>query len=618
MRENLEFFYERELDFIRNLSAEFARDRPKIADRLLLDAGHSQDPHVERLIEAFAFLTARIRLKLDDDFPELVEAILGSLYPHYLAPIPSMGIAQFEPDPNQGTMTGGYTIARHSQLTSPEVQSQKVRNLRCRFRTAYPVTLWPVEVVSASYQSVPFAVDNQVPAVAADAVAMIKIELRTTGANRFSEIDLNQLRFFLQGDDRHTHLLYELLLNHRICVSATTENAQIVLPKDSVSPVGFERDEGLLPYGPQSFLGYRLLTEYFAFPEKFLFLDILNLQKASYCEDGERLQLSFYLNRQDDVLESKLNTKSFLLGCTPIVNLFQQEIDPIRLTQLRNEYRLVPDVRHASQMEVYSLDSLHSVNLDTGHTSEYQPIYASFQDKSSAWQQRQNREAYWYTSRRPSIRAEDSGTEVAISLVDSSFNPFVPPVEVLSGTATCSNRDLPGKLRSRGGEQWEFQLEGQAPVQRVRPVVLPTKSLRQDKLESRWRLISHLSLNHLSITEESLGADALREILTLYDRQDNAATQMQIAGIVSVKSRRRTARVRQDRQYGFCRGVEIDIEFDPENFTGSGIYLLASVLERFCGLYASINSFTQFSAWKKDAQHPVKRWSPRAGEKTLI
>lgn len=611
MRDRLEEFYEHELYFIRRMAADFARDRPKIADRLALgpEIRESSDPHVERLIESFAFLTARVRLKLEDEFPELTSSLLGLLYPHYLAPIPSLSIAQFMLDPSQGKLTDGFTIPRDSRMISREV-----RGVPCRFRTAYPVTLWPVELTTR-YMTAPFGSGIKLPAGLSNVEAMLRVELRTQGGLPWAALNLDQLRVFLGGDERTTHLLYELIFNNcaGVFIQEASGSASAVLPADSIHEVGFGRDEGLLPYDARSFLGYRLLTEYFAFPQKFLFADFTGLRAVTSRVTSQKIDLCILLKKADRTLEARVESDVFRLGCTPIVNLFSQHAEPIRLTQTQTEYHVIADVRHRHEYEVYSVDGVTSTNLSNGAITDYLPFFACRHGRTNNLSP-----TYWYSKRVPSTIKNDRGTEVWMSLVDINFDPNLPPTEVLSISTTCSNRDLPGELRTSGGESWGFQLEGQAPIKRIDPIVPPTLPCRLAEGELRWRLISHLALNHFSITDGEAGADALRELLKLYDYSNTRATTQQISGIDSITSRRKTARITGGSAVGFCRGIELEITFDPEKFAGVGAFLLASVLDKFSGLYASINSFTRLSTRLRNASEPFKVWPYRVGDQTII
>jgi type VI secretion system protein ImpG len=615
MPDPLETQYENELTFIRQLGKEFARERPKIADRLLLDreTGASVDPHVERLIEAFAFLTARIRLKLEDEFPELTESFLETLYPHYLAPIPSMAVVEFEVDAERGNLPQGHRIERGSKL-----HSQEIEGVSCQYRTTAPVTLWPLEVSDARYQTAPFGKDVIPPAKSLQSKALLRLELVAAAGASFAELELNRLRFFLSGDYALVNKLYELIFNHvtQIVIrgdSSIRGQEPIVLPPSCLQPVGFNADEGMLPYGAQSFLGYRLLTEYFCFPSKFMFLDLCGLEAIRRQKFGNRLEILLFLNRSIPNLEPQVRAETFRLGCCPIVNLFDQRADPIALSRAKTEYHVIPDARHHWAMEVYSIDAVQSTNMDTQEVVDYRPFYA-FKHGADA----EDNTAYWCQSRRASVRKNDAGTEVYLSLVDLGFNPTLPPAEVLMLETTCTNRDLPGEVRARGGGDWGFQLQGQAPYRRIVPLVSPTATCRLPPEQLRWRLISHLALNHLSITDAEEGAEALREILQIYDYAATRATQQHIEGIVSVTSRRAVAPISDGTAQGFCRGIELRIEFDEDKYAGSGPFLFASVLERFLGLYASLNSATRLVAHSKQREGYWKRWPFRSGEKTLL
>lgn len=597
-------YYERELSFVRRLGAEFAAKYPKIASRLLLEAEKCEDPHVERLIQAFAFLTARIRLKLDDEFPEITEALLNVLYPHYLAPLPSMSIVQFVLDPDQGNLTSGHRIPQGARL-----YSQAVNGSPCRFRTCYPVTLWPLEVAKAQFEA-PDKISR-----APKAAAALRLEIRCLGGATFSELALDSLRFFLQGENQLVYALYELLFNN-VCqvqfrsLTRQQDVAPIILPPRCLRAVGFDPDEGLLPYTPRSFLGYRLLQEYFAFPEKFLFFDVYELDRATRAKFRDGVEIWIFLDKPPR-LEQPVGADTFRLGCAPIVNLFEQIAEPIRLTHAETEYRVIPDVGRQSMTEVYSVNSVVSTSPYVSETVVFEPFY-SFKHAVD----REHQQAFWYAIRRPSLKKGDAGTEVYLALVDLNFRPTLPPLETLTVHVTCTNRDLPGKLPF-GGDRGDFELEGAAPLARIRCLKKPTETARPPlRRGAQWRLISHLSLNYLSLSEG--GREPLQEILKLYDFSDSNVIQQQIAGITNVTSKRTVGRPASMPWNGFCRGIEVSIEFDEEKYIGSGVFLFAAVLEKFLGLYASLNSFTQLRALTKQREEPLKQWPPRAGEQILL
>lgn len=625
MRDELLGYYERELIFLRQIGAEFAARYPKIAGRLMLEPDKCEDPHVERMIEAFAFLAGRIHLKLDDELPEVTEAYLNVLYPHYLAPIPSMSIARFSLDPEQGKLTTAYQIERGTILYSRPIQATP-----CRFRTAYPVTLWPLEVESAVFESL-----DPVGSRGRWERAEIRIGLRCLNNTRLSELRdgqdekaplMDSLRFYLSGEPQLVYPLYEAIFNNAVAVelrpkAPARRNGQgsekspssIELPAANLKTVGFAPDEGLLGYTARSFLGYRLLSEYFAFPEKFLFFDLSGLETAAREGFGEQFEIVIHL-RDVPPPRAPVSCETFRLGCVPIVNLFGKIAEPIDLTREQHEYRVVPDIHQQGTTEIYSIDSVTSDAPYLKSVRTFQPFYSFGHAR-----EREQEGSFWYATRRPSQRRDDEGTEVYLSLVDLGFNPRVPGVETITAHTTCTNRDLPAKLPF-GAKTGDFDVENPGPLARVRCLRKPTATYRPPlRRGAHWRLISHLALNHLSLVEDTGGSpEALRELLMLYDFLDSAATRKQIYGIERVSGRRVVRQTGSRIGAGFVRGIETTIEFDEGQYVGSGVFLFASVLERFLGLYTSVNSFNQLVAVIKQREGELKRWAPRAGDQNLL
>ncbi|HEY8461991.1 MAG TPA: type VI secretion system baseplate subunit TssF, partial [Blastocatellia bacterium] len=431
MRDELLGYYERELIFLRQMGAEFAEKYPKIAGRLLLEPDKCEDPHVERMIEAFAFLAGRIHLKLDDELPEITEAFLNVLYPHYLAPIPSMSIAKFSLDPAQGKLTTAYEIERGTVL-----YSRPIHGAPCRFRTAYPVTLWPVEVVSGAYESL-----DPMSSQGRWETAEIRIGLRCVNGVRLSQLRaeqsqnapaLDRLRFYLSGEPQLVYPTYEAIFNNAVNVELRPRASgrgtrkmpsRIMLPASCLKPVGFEADEGMLGYTARSFPGYRLLSEYFAFPEKFLFFDVTGLSEAARAGFGEAFEIVIHV-RNVTPPRTPAKADTFQLGCAPIVNLFRKVAEPIDLTHQQREYRVIPDIHQQMGSEIYSIDSVSSVAPNVETVKEFQPFY-SFGHSY----EREQTSSFWYATRRPSQRKDDRGTDVYISFVDLNFNLRMPGVE---------------------------------------------------------------------------------------------------------------------------------------------------------------------------------------------
>jgi type VI secretion system protein ImpG len=613
VRDDLLLYYEDELRFLRQMGAEFGHKYPKIANRLILEPDKCEDPHVERIIEAFAFLSARVHLKLDDEFPEITEALLSILYPHYIRPIPSTSIVEFHIDPEQGKLATGMKVERGATL-----YSKPINGVPCKFRTCYETTMWPVSVEAAEWKTP----DRLVPPVKTlEAAAALRIALKCFPDVELNKLKMDSLRIYLNGESNLIHTLYELLCLNclQIVVRDPTPNSRVrpvTLPASALKPVGFADEDGVLPYPRRSFVGYRILQEYFTFPEKFFFLDLEGLDAVWQQGFKDRAEIIFLIapyeqNERKQMLEIGITGNTFKLSCAPIVNLFPQTAEPILLDQRKFEYPIVPDARRPNATEIFSVDEVVSINPQTRETMSFEPFYsyrhATLRDK---------KQTFWMAHRRASGRRNDEGTEIYISLVDLSSRPILPETDTLTIRTTCTNRDLPGRLPF-GNEAGDFELDSSSAIKRIVALRKPTNTLRPAVGKSiLWRLISHLSLNYLSLVEE--GREALQEILKLYNFTNSTYSEKQIEGITTLKSRKHFARVISENGITFARGTRVEIDFDEEQFVGGGVYLFASVLERFLALYVSLNSFSQLVARTKQRKEVLKEWPPRAGQRILL
>ncbi len=630
MRDELLGYYERELIFLRRMGAEFARKYPKIATRLLLDEEKIEDPHVERMIESFAFLTGRIGLKLDDELPEITESFLNVLYPHYLAPLPSMAIVQMGFGSPNDKVTSVQRIARGARLNSRPVDGTP-----CQFRTTYDVQLLPIALETAALES-PAPKDGR----GKYAESFIRLGMRCHGDANLHELKIGEtgkppesIRFYLDGDPQLVFPLYEIIFNHATAIEIrpkdaplsnktlkTITNIQLKLPdpvvipaKDALRQVGFGDNEAMLPYTKRSFSGYRLLSEYFSFPYKFLFFDILGLDQAIGRKFGSHFEILIHLKDVTPPI-APITNETFRMNCSPIINLFARTADPVYLSQQKYEYQIIPDVHRQSTTEIYSVDEVLTSDPKTGAVRNFSPFYSLRHAYGE-----QMEKSFWYATRRDSQRPDDEGTEIFMSLVDMKFNPRVPAAEVLNVRATCTNRDLPGRLLF-GGKEGDFEVEGTALLSRVRCLTKPTETIRPPQRRSaQWRLISHLNLNHLSLVNSENGVpEALQEILLLYNFNDSSITRKQILGITGISSKKVVRQIGGRVGTGFVRGLQTTLTFDEEQFVGSGLFLFGCVLERFLGLYASLNSFNQVVMRSEQREENIKQFPPRAGEQELL
>jgi type VI secretion system protein ImpG len=613
MRDELLYLYERELSYLRRTGAEFARRYPKVASRLLIEPTKCDDPHVERLLEGFAFLAARVQLKLEDDFSEVTEALLDILYPHYTRPIPSMGMVELHLGGDQAGINSGIRIPRDTLLTT-----RPIAGAPCQFRTCYDTELWPLTVAAAKWVS---PHELKPPVRSAEATAALRIELECAPGVTFGELEIERLRFHLSAEPNLASTLYEVLCNG--CVEILVRDASgdatrepIDLPASSLQPVGFGEDEGMLPLNRRAFLGYRLLQEYFTFPDKFFFLDLLNLDRVAAAGFGSRVEILLLVKpfqRPDrrHILETGITRDVIRLGATPIVNLFPQTAEPILLMQRQPEYLVIPDATRRRAIGIYSVDEVVGITPGSPEPLRFEPLY-SFRHGADGSRPR----LFWKASRRPAEWRIDEAMDVYLSFVDNAVRTVHPTADVVTVRLTCHNGDLPSRLPF-GDPRGDFEVLASAMVSRVTTLVKPTAVVHPPLGKPQmWRLISQLSLNYLSLLEG--GADALRELLRLHNFAETPAGERQIQGILEVRGSPATARIYGEHGLAFARGQRIEIDFDEEQFAGGGVYLLASVLERFLGFFVSLNSFSILAARTRQRKLPMREWPPRAGWKALL
>jgi type VI secretion system protein ImpG len=598
-------YYERELDAIKRLAAEFADTHPKIAGRLRLSADAVDDPHVSRLLEGMAFLAARVHHRLDDEFPELTDALLGLLYPHYLAPVPSCMVVQFDCQPDL------LTPARLP--AGMAVDTEPVKGETLRYRTTSAVSLWPVEVENVRLSGLPIVAPAN-PA-AAGAAGVLRITLKCASPDvTFTQLGVDRLRFFLRGPANQTLALYELLGAHAISIAyadTAVDPAPVIVPGNAIVPAGFAPEEALLPWSARGFSGFRLLTEYFAFPEKFLFLDFTRIDTKTMVSAGNRLEIFVYLDRSLPELERTIGQQSLALGCTPLVNLFPQRCEPVMLTHMDTQYRIVPDARRPRAAEIWSVERVRETQPD-GSFRPWRPFYRLTDSDPDP-----GVPGGFYHVTRQAAAPGVPGTEVFLAPHDPDFDPDKPADAVLSVDAICVNRDLPTDLPFGGGHPRLRLVEGAAAVSALNAVTAATPTLRPPLREAGfWRLVSHLSLGHLSVTGGTEGAAALKEVLRLYDLRDTAETRTAIEALTGISAGPGTARA-PGRAGGFCRGLDITLEFDPRAWQVGGLYLLASVLERFLALHGTVNSFTRTRVTLRGRPGAAAAWAARSGTRVL-
>ena len=614
--------YNQELQFIREMGVEFAKRFPKIAGRLDLGKNESADPYVERLLEGFAFLTARIQLKMDAEFPQFTQHLLEMVYPQYLAPMPSMTIVQFEPDLSGGVTEEGFLLPRNTELRAG--QSRK-GHARCEYRTAHDVHLWPVRLTSADY--LPLGEAGRYASPRQQGLkAGLRLRLETVSGINFSDLEMDTLPLYLQGLGDLPETLYELLLGHALgVVVQPADDRQLwrrEIHRRQIAAMGFDDAESLLPWSSRSFSGYRYLQEYFSLPQRFLFVEIQGLQESIRRCEGSSLEIVILLDSSRPALEDLVTADNFLLNCTPAINLFPKRADRIHLSNKSTEHHLVVDRTRPRDYEVYAVTGVTGFGSNTHDEQVFRPFYAADKKLHTG-------EAYYTVQRRPALEPLEKagmtqkrhyqGSEVYLSLSDAQSPPYRSDLKQLGVKTLCTNRDLPQYILPGHGKT-DFTLEIGAPVNATRCLVGPTDPRSSyPEGEYSWRLINHLSLNYLSLVSEDGhdSAAALREMLSLYGDFSEPSIRRQIEGLLAVQGDQVVRRLPLTGPVAFGRGIEITLNFDEAAFEGAGTFLFSAVLERFFSKYVSINSFTQ-TVVKTRERGEIMQWPVRTGTRTLM
>lgn len=599
--------YQKELNYLERVGEDLAQKYPKIAHRLQLTESGSRDPHVERLIQATALLNARIRAKLEDDYPELSQSIFDLIYPHYLKPLPCHTVVCLQPSPD---LSSTVRIPRGSILESPASLDRT-----CRFTTLYDVDVLPLTVKQALLHSAPFEAP-QVPSVNQMAgVLHLAFDAAGLDSQALAGTSLQRVRIYLNAPKYIAYQLYELLFS-QVNTLALARNAldtqPILLNKDSIKSVGFAKEEAAWHYSEQSFPGYRLLSEFFVFPEKFLFVELDLSAVRQLNAEGDTFSLFFYLDKAYDDIASHITAEHFQLNATPVVNLYAQLAEPIRITHTRTDYPVVADARNRQDVNVYSVESVvlsdgsdHTMPLSRFFDFEHHADYSG--------------RPFWHFSHHlndTNAAAPDAGISLHnLPLEVLNSNRYLLLLECL-----VTNDNLPHELWKLGKLSHLSLFEANPGIANVK-ICLPIKPaiVDYDRNGHHWKLISHLNLNYLSLGNAADSSSILKEILSLYDFKNSPETRKMIDALEVISIQPEARRILSPAGMAFfCRGSRFSVRLDPNNFPGASPFLFCTLLERFLSVYTSINSFTQLDVQLSQTEEPYHTWLPRTGNQCLI
>jgi type VI secretion system protein ImpG len=622
-------YYEKELSHLREVGGEFAREYPKIAGRLALTGGEGAecpDPYVERLLEGFAFLAARVQLKIDAEFPAFTQHLLEVVYPHYLAPTPSIALVQMVPDHMKGNLDEGFVVPAKTVLRGTLAKGEQTA---CEYSTAHEVVLWPIEVIDAEYLVGSSVIANLGVSNVSGCKAGLRLRLRTTSPDlSFDSLPLDVLPLYLHGTGQLPLFLYEQMCANTLAVvmlsTKRPANWQEIISYGHLPGMGFKDSEALLPYTARSFGGFRLLHEYFAFFQRYRFVQLVNLQQGlARCPESE-VDVVILFDRVCPPLENAVNAAQFVPFATPAVNLFPKRTDRIQLSRETSEFHVLVDRTRPTDFEVHSILEVTGYGASEDREQEFQPFYGlktrgGGRSNTGYYALRRRKRVLSSRQRREGLRTSYIGHEAFLTLVDTNAAPYATDLQQLGIKVLCTNRDLP-LLMPLGVGDSDFTMDIGAPVRSINCLAGPTKPRPSPADgEMAWRLINHLSINYLSLEDQAghLGATAFRDLLALYADMTDSATFKQVEGLLSVKVRNVIRRIDAKGPIVFGRGLEINVTFDESAYVGTGLFLLGAVLDHFFARYASINTFTETVIHTTD-RGEIMRWPVRKGQRHTL
>jgi len=616
-------YYNRELTFMREMALEFAAKHPHIAGRLGIEGAGIADPYVERMIEAFCFLSARTQIKLDTGFPEFTQRLLDILCPEFTAPTPSMGIVQLTPDLQAGDLSRGYTVPRHTAIRSKLLPGH---NIRCEFRNSQPVTLWPLTLSAASLSTLPATLEtlSAGPVDISDCKGALRLRLELAGEQTFSAIEgPDNLPFYIQGDEHIVSQLFELI--HRQCVAlcvigGDSQQPTMMAGREALCFEGLSAEQSLLPVRWNMFHGHHLLQEYFCFRQRFYFFTLRQLAHGLKNIHSNQADIIILLKELPQHLIAHVNASRFLLYCTPVINLFPKQLDQTVIDRAKNSFHLVPDRCNPMEYEVFSVESVSG--MDGNHRPEmmFKPLYQTRHNSPGPGGR------YFSLQRKPTLQptgghspvSQYQGTELFISLVDQHDAPYCDDLRYLRVEAMVTNRDWPRQLTSDA--TCGLTMPEGVPVSAARfviPVTAPRPPLATG--ESAWQLIRQLSLNYLPFTGVTApaGAEALRELLHLYTRGDDPQAATQINSLTGCRTEAVTRRLKGDGLLNYGRGVRCTLTIDEQGFSGCSPWLFGLVMENYLSRHAAINVFTETWLWSVQ-RGCIGQWPARPGKRGIL
>lgn len=610
---------------MKEMAGEFAEKHPKIASRLGMHGVEVADPFVERLIEAFCFLSARTQLKLDAEFPKFTQRLLDIVYPNYNAPTPSMGVVQLVPNSKEGDLTQGYLVPKNSTFHTKILPGE---NSRCEFRNGQEVMLWPIEITEVRLTSIPPDMPNleKHRIQSSRLKGALRIRLKLHDDKVFSQLtSLDRLPLYIDGDERIVSHLFELLHTSHVAMiirSGDEKDRDVVISQHPLAFEGLSPDQTLLPLSWNMFHGHNLIHEYFTCRQRFYFFTLTQLSAGLKNNHTSEAELIVLLDRLPQELIGHVDPSKFLLFCTPVINLFPKIVDRIEVNRALNAFHVVPDRSRPLDFEVFSVNKVLGQQAEKNEEVVFNPLYQTRHCDSG------NFGRYFSIQREARIREDGRrkydtrtpylGTEVFVSLVDQQEAPYADRIRYLTVEAMVTNRDLPRLIAKSDG--YDLSMPDAVPILGASFICQPSAPRAPFALgESAWRLIRQLSFNYLPLSdmEHNSGGESLRNMLRLFLNGSDHQSNAQVDSLIGCKTEPVTRRLPGEGLLVYGRGIRCMLTVDEQGFSGISPYLFGLIMENYLSRHASINVFTETELHSMQ-RGKVAGWPGRPGKRGAL
>jgi type VI secretion system protein ImpG len=602
-------YYNNELYYLREMAEEFAKDNPQIAQQLSLAGFTCADPYIERLLEGFAYLAARVHYQLDSDFSKFTQALINNIYPDYLMPFPSVSVVQFMPDFNDNDILKGVTIPRHTSL---KTLYRSTAGTPCNFTTANEVILWPIKINTASYTTEGIYTAHSL-GINKPPKASLSLKLTTEKGIKFKQLDTDHLDFYLCGASMKVLMdLYEQIFTDLLAVVIEFKdkdgNKCRIKLKDiekQVQPLGFGEEQSLLPVNLRNYQEYRLLKEYFVFPQKFLFFRLLKLQDAFKQVDSDSLKVVFVMKNENLLLETSISGKNFSLYSTPVINIFEKRLDRLSISDRKVEYQVNADNSKLHDYEILQINKIEAYNNKNDNTLLFKPFY-----QVSEYDNKKN---LYYSINRRLIQEDENhklGTDTYISLLDIHSLYYEKIVSELAITALCSNRAVPSDIPVNTSAKTDFFMSSQFPIKAVKLIERPTKpNYTYLNSVSDWTIVNHLKVSYKNILDKEPheNTEILQELLKLYACSDKLQDRKQIKGLTNVKVEKGVMRIEAKDGVSFGSGLNVELEFNENQYGDSGFFILSHILHKVISCSTPVNTVLKTKTFSNQ-RGEIKKW----------